>query len=163
MGRHAPLVRLNRIGRENNRINDRNNGPSPQNNRGGWVREQIKLEVPKRWVTTEGDRLVYSFLLSNLAFNGSEAAGGLTLVNIRTTSFTQRNSTERSVSKRCHIQPCFHLFLEKNAPEFFRARNAIFSSSVSKNREVYNFTRLKLLVWRELLFILRISCELPDL
>ena len=32
---HAPLVRFNRIGRENNRINNRNNGPSPENNRGG--------------------------------------------------------------------------------------------------------------------------------
>ena len=40
------------IGRENNRINNRNNGPSPENNRGGCVREQIKLEVLKRWVTT---------------------------------------------------------------------------------------------------------------
>ena len=33
--RHAPLVRFNRIGRENNRINNINNGPSPENNRGG--------------------------------------------------------------------------------------------------------------------------------
>ena len=32
--RHAPLVRFNRIGRENNRINNRKNGPSPENNRG---------------------------------------------------------------------------------------------------------------------------------
>ena len=32
---HAPLVRFNRIGRENNRINNRNHGPSPENNRGG--------------------------------------------------------------------------------------------------------------------------------
>ena len=55
MRRHAPLVRFNRIGRENNRINNRNNGPSPENNRGGWVREQINLEVPKRWVTTDVD------------------------------------------------------------------------------------------------------------
>ena len=31
--RHAPLIRLNRIGRENNRINNRNNGPSPENNK----------------------------------------------------------------------------------------------------------------------------------
>ena len=50
--RHASLVRFNKIGRENNRINNRNNSPSPENNRGGCVREQITLEVPKRWVTT---------------------------------------------------------------------------------------------------------------
>ena len=33
--RHAPLVTFSRIDRENNRINNRNNGPSPENNRGG--------------------------------------------------------------------------------------------------------------------------------
>ena len=32
---HASLVRFNKIGRENNRINNRNNGPGPENNRGG--------------------------------------------------------------------------------------------------------------------------------
>ena len=32
---HAPLVRFNRIGRENSRINNKNNGPSLENNRGG--------------------------------------------------------------------------------------------------------------------------------
>ena len=32
---HPPLIRFNRIGRGNNRINNRNNDPSPENNRGG--------------------------------------------------------------------------------------------------------------------------------
>ena len=36
-------------------MNNRNNGPSPENNRGGRVREQIKLEVPKRWVATDSN------------------------------------------------------------------------------------------------------------
>ena len=34
-GPYAPLVRFSRIGRENNGINTRNNGSSPENNRGG--------------------------------------------------------------------------------------------------------------------------------
>ena len=56
--RHAALLRFNRIGRENNKINNRKNGPRPENNRGGCVPEQIKLEVPKRWVTTAKFNLV---------------------------------------------------------------------------------------------------------
>ena len=63
--RQAPLVRFNMIGREDNRINNRNNGPSPENNRGG-VRQQIKLEVPKSWVTTAlVPRFFFFFFLQN--------------------------------------------------------------------------------------------------